>query len=80
MKAIRLFSLSLLLTFAGIVTGKAQTTFYEVTEYTPTIYMIARGEVTEEYDADATRQEIIDDYAETARCGFSQLKNPQFRS
>lgn len=78
MKAIRLFSLSLLLTFAGIVTGKAQTTFYEVTEYTPTIYMIARGEVTEEYDADATRQEIIDDYAETARCGFSQLKNPQF--
>lgn len=78
MKAIRLFSLSLLLSLATLATVEAQTTFYEVAEYTPTIYMIARGEVVEEYDADATRCAIVDDYAETRRCGYQQMHNPQF--
>ena len=78
MKAIRLFSLSLLLSVLGLSYAAAQTTFYEVEEYTPTIYLIARGEVVEEYDAEDTRARVVDDYKETARCGFGQMQNPQF--
>lgn len=78
MKTIRLFSLMLLLSLMGIVASTAQKTHHDEAEYTPTIYMIGRGEMAEEYDAEATRLKVIDDYIETSRCGFSQLHNPQF--
>lgn len=78
MKTNRLFSLSVAMCICGIATTTAQTTYYEVEEYTPTIYMIAAGEVFEEYDPEAMRADIIEDYIETSRPGFQQAHNPQF--
>lgn len=78
MKAIRHTLLSLTGATLCITSSTAQTTFYEVREYTPTIYMIAEGEVVHEYDPEAVRIDIIDDYAETHRRGFQQAHNPQF--
>lgn len=47
-------------------------------EYTPTIYMIAVGETLQEYDPETSKQQVIDDFMETRRCGFQQAHNPQF--
>ena len=78
MKQIRLLALAAIFSAASTLPSMAQTTYYEVEEYTPTIYMIAIGETLEEYDPKAIRDKIVDDYKETHRCGFQQAHNPQF--
>ena len=79
MKRIRHFLLPLLCTTLATSTLSAQsTTYYEMEEYTPTIYMIAVGETLQEYDPEASKQQVIDDFMETRRCGFQQAHNPQF--
>ena len=77
MKAIRLFSLSLLLAIVGTHGAKAQS-YAVVEEYTPTIYLIATPDGLEEYDIEACRIAIIDDYRETKRHGVREVPNPQF--
>lgn len=79
MKRIRHFLLPLLCTTLATSTLSAQSTiYYEMEEYTPTIYMIAVGETLQEYDSEASKQQVIDDFMETRRCGFQQAHNPQF--
>lgn len=79
MKRIRHFLLPLLCTTLATSTLSAQSTiYYEMEEYTPTIYMIAVGETLQEYDPEASKQQVIDDFMETRRCGFQQAHNPQF--
>lgn len=79
MKRIRHFLLPLLCTTLVASTLSAQSTiYYEMEEYTPTIYMIAVGETLQEYDPEASKQQVIDDFMETRRCGFQQAHNPQF--
>lgn len=79
MKRIRHFLLPLLCTTLATSTLSAQSTiYYEMEEYTPTIYMIAIGETLQEYDPEASKQQVIDDFMETRRCGFQQAHNPQF--
>lgn len=78
MKRIRLFTVSLFLIACGATSLSAQRVIYEVEEYTPTIYMIAVGETLKEYDPETARQNVIDDFTETKRCGFQQAHNPQF--
>lgn len=78
MKTFRHTLLSFVAVGLCIATSSAQTTYYEVREYTPTIYMITAGEVLQEYDPEIVRTDIIDDYAETHRTGFQQAHNPQF--
>ena len=78
MKQIRLFVLSAIFAMLGTLQSEAQTTYYEVEEYTPTIYMIAVGETMQEYDPKEHREGVIDDFQETKRCGFQQPHNPQF--
>ena len=79
MKRIRHFLLPLLCTTLVASTLSAQNTiYYEMEEYTPTIYMIAVGETLQEYDPEASKQQVIDDFMETRRCGFQQAHNPQF--
>ena len=79
MKRIRHFLLPLLCTTLVASTLSAQSTiYYEMEEYTPTIYMIAVGETLQEYDPETSKQQVIDDFMETRRCGFQQAHNPQF--
>lgn len=78
MKHLRLLALAALMTAVSTIPSKAQTTYYEVEEYTPTIYMIAVGETVKEYDSKKHREHVIDDFKETHRCGFQQVQNPQF--
>lgn len=79
MKRIRHFLLPLLCTTLATSTLSAQSTiYYEMEEYTPTIYMIAVGETLQEYDPEASKQQVIDDFMETRRWGFQQAHNPQF--
>lgn len=79
MKRIRHFLLPLLCTTLATSTLSAQSTiYYEMEEYTPTIYMIAVGEMLQEYDPEASKQQVIDDFMETRRWGFQQAHNPQF--
>lgn len=78
MKRIRHFLLSLLCVTCATGLSAQSTTFYEVDEYAPTIYMIAVGERLQEYDPEASRQQVVDDFMETRRCGFQQAHNPQF--
>ena len=79
MKRIRHFFLPLLCTTLSTSTLSAQSTiYYEMEEYTPTIYMIAVGETLQEYDPEASKQQVIDDFMETRRWGFQQAHNPQF--
>ena len=77
MKRIRLFML-LFIAAATSSGAMAQSTFCEVEEYTPTIYMIAVGETLTEYDPEAVKYDIIADHLETTRRGFQQPHNPQF--
>lgn len=74
----RLFTLAVILIATGTLRSTAQTTYYEVEEYTPTIYMIAVGDTMQEYDPKECRDDIIDDFKETKRHGFQQAHNPQF--
>lgn len=78
MKQMRLFALAVIFIAASTFRSTAQTTYYEVEEYTPTIYMIAVGDTMQEYDPKECRDNIIDDFVETKRCGFQQAHNPQF--
>ena len=78
MKRIKHFALSLLTVAFVMPSAMAQTRFYEVEEYTPTIYMIAVGEELQEYDPEVVRVAIIEDFVETKRHGFQQAHNPQF--
>lgn len=78
MKQMRLFTLAVILIATGTLRSTAQTTYYEVEEYTPTIYMIAVGDTMQEYDPKECRDDIIDDFKETKRHGFQQAHNPQF--
>lgn len=78
MKQMRLFTLAVILIATGTLRSTAQTTYYEVEEYTPTIYMIAVGDTMQEYDPKECRDNIIDDFKETKRHGFQQAHNPQF--
>jgi len=78
MKQMRLFTLAVILIATGTLRSAAQTTYYEVEEYTPTIYMIAVGDTMQEYDPKECRDDIIDDFKETKRHGFQQAHNPQF--
>ena len=79
MKRFRLFWALLLLATLQTAPILAQgVTYYEVEEYTPTVYMIAVGETLQEYDPEASRQAVVDDFKKTHRCGFQQSHNPQF--
>ena len=79
MKRFRLFWALLLLATLQTTPILAQgVTYYEVEEYTPTVYMIAVGETLQEYDPEASRQAVVDDFKKTHRCGFQQSHNPQF--
>lgn len=74
MKRIRHLALSLICLVAGGSTLSAQSIFYEVEEYTPTVYIMAKNKK----DCDVAHQNTMDDFVETHRCGFQQAHNPQF--
>lgn len=74
MKQIRFLLLSFLSLAVGASTLSAQVFLYEIEEYTPTVYMIAKGKS----ECENTRRNVTDDFADTHRCGFQQSPNPQF--
>ena len=73
MKQIRHLLLMILSLYMGAATLSAQTAFYEVEDYTPTIFMISKHGA----ECDAHR-DVADAFVETHRCGFQQSHNPQF--
>ena len=77
MKLIRLFALPLALTILGLGTTFAQSAWFVVEEYTPSIYVIGH-EKHDRHAKDALVEKVKDDYTETARHGFQQSHNPQF--
>lgn len=79
MKQIRHILLPLLCATITMSTLSAQGfTYYEVDEYTPTIYMVTVGEGIQECDPEESRHRITEEFAKTHRRGFQQAHNPQF--
>lgn len=77
MKLFRLFALPLALSLLGLGTTFAQSTWFVIEEYTPSIYVIGH-EKHDRHAKDALVESVKDDYTETARHGFQQVHNPQF--
>ena len=76
MKLIRLFALPLALSILGLGTTLAQSAWFVIEEYTPSIYVIGH-EKHDKHAKDALVETVKDDYSETARHGFQQSHNPQ---
>lgn len=74
MKRIRLLIVSLFAIASSVSMLSAQSVYYTAEEYTPTVYIMARGKG----DCHVAQQNAVDDFMETKRCGFQQAHNPQF--
>ena len=74
MKRIRLIIASILGLAIGSSTLFAQSIYYEVEEYTPTVYMT----IKDKRACETHHKKVVDDFTETHRHGFQQAANPQF--
>ena len=74
MKQFRHLFLAVLSLIIGVTTLSAQVVYYEIEEYTPTVYMVAKGKT----ECDNRCSEVKEHFIDTHRHGFQQTENPQF--